>query len=215
MPRQIIAWHLWRGDELFEITFEFKWKPPAAKGLLTNNLCPLNRFCLSKNLFTPSPSLFLTNNIKLDGMPTKTKWKIQACFILYFKFFEGTSVKIYMVQLPVLLFLVLHQFLYQQISFFYNVLELHSTLSEKKVFVTNFSFPTNSPKPAISYCPKSAKCDKSFCQFSLKCLLKYLFKKFIEKILQKHFFVSAVNCYCTYIFKGSNYRFPRLLFRTF
>ena len=114
VPRQIIAWyymkllHLWRGDELFEITFEFKWKRPAAKGLLTNNLCPFNRFWLSKNFFTPSPSLFLTNNIKLDGMPTKTKWKIQACFILYFKFFEGTSVKIYKIQLPVLLFLVLH-----------------------------------------------------------------------------------------------------------
>ena len=82
-------------DELFKITFEFKWKQPATKGLLTNNFCPLNIFWLSKKPLHPTPSLFLTYNIKLDKMPTKTKWKIQACFILYFKFFEGTSVESY------------------------------------------------------------------------------------------------------------------------
>ena len=80
---------------------------------------------LGKKPFIP---LFLTDNIKLDGIPTKIKWKIQACFTLYFKFWDGTSVKM---QLPVLLFLVLHQLLYQQISSFYNFLELHLTLSEK------------------------------------------------------------------------------------
>ena len=88
---------------------------------------------LGKKPFIP---LFLTDNIKLDGIPTKIKWKIQACFTLYFKFWDGTSVKM---QLPVLLFLVLHQLLYQQISSFYNFLELHSTLSEKD-FCHKFSF---------------------------------------------------------------------------
>ena len=89
----------------------------------------LNRFwLLSKKLLL---LLFLTDNIRLDGMPTNIKLKIQACFTLCFKFWEGTSVKRYKMQPLVLLFLVLHQLLYQQISSFYNFLELHSTLSEK------------------------------------------------------------------------------------
>ena len=45
------------------------------------------------------------------------KWKIQVYVTLGFKFWEGTSVKIYKTELPVFLFLVLHQFLYHQISF--------------------------------------------------------------------------------------------------
>ena len=97
----------------------------------------LNRFwSLSKKPFT---SLFLTGNIKLDGMPTKIKLKTQACFTLYFKFWEGNSVKSYKMQLPVLLFFVSHRFLYQQIAIFFNFLELHSTLSEKD-FCRKFSF---------------------------------------------------------------------------
>ena len=82
----------------------------------------------SKKTFIP---LLLTSNIKLDGIPTRIKLKIQACFTLSFKFWEGTSVKRYKMQPLVLLFLVLHQLLYQQISSFYNFLELHLTLSEK------------------------------------------------------------------------------------
>ena len=50
--------------------------------------------------------MFLMNNIKLDGMPTKIKLKIQACFTLYFKFWEDTSVKSYKIQVPVPLFFV-------------------------------------------------------------------------------------------------------------
>ena len=90
----------------------------------------------SKKTFIP---LLLTSNIKLDGIPTRIKLKIQACFTLCFKFWEGTSVKRYKMQPLVLLFLVLHQLLYQQISSFYNFLELHSTLSEKD-FCHKFSF---------------------------------------------------------------------------
>ena len=40
---------------------------------------------------------------------------------------------------------------------FHKFLELHSTLSEKKIFVTSFPFLTDSLKPS-----KSAKCDKCF-----------------------------------------------------
>ena len=131
----------------------------------------LNRFwALSKKPnIPPSPHMvFLMHNIKLDGMPTKIKLKIQACFTLYFKFWEGTSVKSYEIQLPVLLFLVLHQFLYQQISFFYNFLQLHSTLS-KKDFCRKFSFFngfTQTPHPLNSQNLLSVT--KDFWQFSLK-----------------------------------------------
>ena len=73
--------------------------------------------------------------------------------------------------LPVLLLLVSHQFLYQQISFFYNFLELYSTLSEKD-FCRKFSFfnrftPTSQPLNRQNLLSMT----KGFCQFSLKCLL--------------------------------------------
>ena len=102
----------------------------------------LNR--LGKKPFTP---LFLTDNIKLDGMSTKITLKIQACFTLHFKFWEDTSVKSYKIQLPVLLFLVSDQFLYQQISFFLQLFKNFIQYYLKKTFVTNFTFLTDSPKP--------------------------------------------------------------------
>ena len=41
----------------------------------------------------PTPhSLFLTYNIKLDGIPSKTKWNICGCFLVYSNF-EGTFYK--------------------------------------------------------------------------------------------------------------------------
>ena len=64
----------------------------------------LNKFwSLTKKPFT---LLFLTDNIKLDGMPARIKLKIQACFTLYFKFWEGTLWKVmrYMYQFFYFLF---------------------------------------------------------------------------------------------------------------
>ena len=148
-------------------------KKPATKNPQQITFIMLNRFwSLSKKLFI---LLFLTNNIKLDGIPTKIKWKIWACFTLYFKFWEGTSVKSYNMQLPVILFFVSHQFLYQQIAFFYNFLELHSTLSEKD-FCPKFPFFNGfiqPPPPHPSHPINSQNLlsvIKVFCQFSLKCL---------------------------------------------
>ena len=70
----------------------------------------LNKFCLLSN---PHP-LFLTENVKLDGMPTKTKSNLNVCFTLFQVLIEGTPVKSYKIQLPVFLFLaVLYQFLKQ------------------------------------------------------------------------------------------------------
>ena len=154
----------------------------------------LNRsWLLSKKPFT---SLFLTDNIKLNGMATKIKLKIQACFTLYFKFWEGTSAKSYKIQLPVVLFVASHQFLYQQISFFYNFLELYSTLSEKD-FCRKFSFfnrftPTSQPLNRQNLLSMT----KDFCQFSLKCLLIF-FLIFSDKILQK-LCISSKLLLCIY-----------------
>ena len=148
-------------------------------------------------------------------MQTNIKLKIQAYLTLYFKFWEGTSVKSCKIQLSVLIILVLHLFLHQQISLFYNFLELHSTLSEKD-FCCKFSFFnefTQTPHPINSQNLLSVT--KVFCQFFLKCFLKYFFKYLLTKSCKRIFHVSAVNCYCTYIFKGSSYRFSGVLFRTY
>ena len=67
----------------------------------------------------PSPPLFLMDNIKQDGISIKIKCKGIACFTLYFKIWEDTSVRGFKIQLHNLLFIVvLHQVFYQQISFF-------------------------------------------------------------------------------------------------
>ena len=42
----------------------------------------LDRFCLLRKTSHP---LFLMDNIKLDGIPSKIKWKLHASFTLYFK----------------------------------------------------------------------------------------------------------------------------------
>ena len=73
---------------------------------------------------------------KVEGIPTKIKWKIHPHCI---SSFEGTSYKELSEKSPDLL--------HQQISFFHKFLELPSTLSEKKIFVTNFPFLMNSINP--------------------------------------------------------------------
>ena len=127
------------------------------------------------------------------------------------EFWEGTSVKSYKIQLSVLLILVLHLFLYQQISFFCNFLELHSTLYEKD-FCCKLFFLNGFTQ--ISLIAKSAKRDKTFESISLKCLTKYFFQRFVGKILQKHLFCINSELLLYIYFKGSNYRFSGVLFLT-
>ena len=66
----------------------------------------LNRFCsLSKLPLPPTPTpLLLTNKTKLDGIPSKIKWKIHVFWYLVFKVLK--------------LLLISHQLLHKQISFF-------------------------------------------------------------------------------------------------
>ena len=74
----------------------------------------------------------------------------------------------------VLLFLVSHQFLYQQVSLFYNFLEHHSTLSEKD-FCCKFSFFNEFTQTTHPHKIQNLlRVTKVFCQFSLKCLQNFL-----------------------------------------
>ena len=131
----------------------FRWAKFYVRDCWQITVLTLNRcWQLSKNL--PDPPLFLMDNIKLDRITTKIKWKGYDYFTLHFKFWEGTSVKICKIQLSALLFLVVLQ------QFFYNFLELHwSLLKKKKIFVTNFLFLTDLPKSPFLYRQKSAKHD--------------------------------------------------------
>ena len=80
--------------------------------------------------------------------------------------FESTSYKRIQdaASLPVPLFLVvLHRIIiYISRYHFYNFLEPNSTFTEKKIFVTNFHFLTDSPKPSAPLTAKFTKRDKSF-----------------------------------------------------
>ena len=59
------------------------------KGLSKNNFfVTRNRFCPLSKPFPPLPTLFLTDNSKMDRIPAKIKWKIHTFFTLYFKFWK-------------------------------------------------------------------------------------------------------------------------------
>ena len=128
----------------------------------------LNRFwSLSKNPFTPSPPPPPSILPILNG-------QYQTACCAKHKFWEGTSVKSYKIQLPVFLFLVLHQFLYQQISFS-QLSKVSFNIIWKKKFHPKFSF-FNGFTPSLNG-KNVLNVTKLFCWFSLSCLLKYFFSK--------------------------------------
>ena len=156
----------------------------------------LNRFwLLSKKPHLPLISSLMECHPKL----------ITLCFN-----WEGTSLS-YKIQLPVLLFLDLHSILCQQISFFYNFLELQPTLSEKcfchKFFNAFNVFSCIHPIPLNSQNLLSVT--GVFGQLFLKYLLKIFFSKICWQIDK---FVELLLYIC---FKGPNYRFFGVLFRTY
>ena len=122
--------------------------------------------------------------------------------------------KSYKIEPPVPLFLVSHQFLYQQISFFLQLFRSSFNIILKlflsKVLLFNGFAQTSHPINSHNLLSVT----KVFCQFSLKCIL-VLFRYLLTKYYKSIFYVSAVNCYCTYISKGSNYRFSGVLFKTY
>ena len=66
----------------------------------------VNRFCFLQ-VYINSPPLFLMENIKLNGIQTKIKWKILVLFTLHFKIYRCIIlIKIYKIEPPVLLFAI-------------------------------------------------------------------------------------------------------------
>ena len=91
----------------------------------------VNRFCPAVKP-TPPPNLFLTDNIKIDKIPSKVKWKIHA-LLHCISSFEGNSCKTLQIQPPQIfyfwLFLLRVAFTSADIIF-QNFIELHWILSE-------------------------------------------------------------------------------------
>ena len=81
-------------------------------------------------------------------MEYQPKLNEKCTLVLHFILsFEGTSNCVLQdTATQVFHFFFLHQFLHQQILFFYNFWELYSTFSERKIFVANFSFLMDSSK---------------------------------------------------------------------
>ena len=114
----------------------------------------------------PTPCSWRTIPIRMEYKSRLNKKYIYLLFTLYFKFWEGTSVKSY--KIPALLFLVYFiscQLLYQYISFWTTFEKLDIW---KKNFALIFPFLTDSLKSPASLTTKSSRCDKSFCWCSLR-----------------------------------------------
>ena len=97
-------------------------------------------------------------------------------------------------------------------QFFYFLLRMSFCISRTSFNIIWKRFLTDSPKPPTPF----AKRDKSFLPIFLQmpsevCLI---FTYLLTKPCKSIFCVSAVNCYCTNVFKGSNYRFSGVLSRT-
>ena len=87
-------------------------------------------YCKSLKINLLNPFLFSTDNLKLDWIPSKIKWKI------HISSFKDAYVKSYKMQLPVLLFLVV---LHQQILFLQLFRTSFNTIW-RKIFITNVPF---------------------------------------------------------------------------
>ena len=109
-------------------------------------------------------------------MPTKIKWKIQACFILYFNFEKGLLWKVIRYSYQFIYFLFYISFNISRYQFS-RLFRLHSTLSEKD-FRRKFSF-LNRFTQLHTFDPLNGQnllsVTKFFCQFSLRCPLKRFF----------------------------------------
>ena len=91
-------------------------------------------------------------------------------FLHYILSFEGTSYKnLYDRATRSFIQYCFYQLLHQQVSFFHKFLELHSTLSEKSIFIMNFPFlfrfTETLPHPLNGQNPLSMT--KAFCRCSL------------------------------------------------
>ena len=83
----------------------------------------------------------------MDEIATKIKSKNTRSFHIIFQGFKGTSYK-HLQHTPTSSFVTLAL---TSTDIFRSFLELHSTLSEKKIFVSNFPSLTDSVKPSTPF----------------------------------------------------------------
>ena len=89
--------------------------------------------------------MFLTDNINLDSIPNKIKKKIHVSFTS----FESTSYKKLDYTAKILFISCCYTLAFTSADMtFYNILELHSSLSKKRYFIINFPFLIDSPNPS-------------------------------------------------------------------
>ena len=119
--------------------------------------------------------MFLTDNIKMDKIPTK----IYPPFTLYFSFEGNSCIKICKMSHQIFYFLLCFILVLTSFSrhHFLQILRtsVHSTLCARKIFVTNFSSLTDPlkllpPQPPNSQNPLSMT--KDFCRCSLDIVME-------------------------------------------
>ena len=147
---------------------------------MLNGFCPLIK--------TPPPPLYpsVMNGQYQDGYnagKNKNQMKNTPSFTLYFKFW-GYFLKNVRYSHQIFYFLLFYISFYISRNHFHKFLELHSTLSEKKIFVTIFPFITNSfnPVPRPLNGQTSLTVTKDFCRRSLKKIGLNLWMVYICKI---------------------------------
>ena len=134
-----------------------------------------------KKVSPQPPSLGFFGNrpmdkIKMDRIQTKIKWKIHAFYTLYFKFQRYFFWKCVRCNHQIFYFLLFLLVLTSGGTIFCKFLELHSTMSDKKIFVINLSLLTDplklpSPPPPPHHPLNDQNLlsmTKVFCQCSLK-----------------------------------------------
>ena len=106
---------------------------------LLNFVCQVTRPPPHTHTHIHTYTLFLKDDIKMNGIPSKIKWKIHICSTLYFKFWRYflETLTRYCYQFLCLLLFYISRY------HFYNILALHSTLW-KKIFATNYPCLTDS-----------------------------------------------------------------------
>ena len=161
----------------------------------------LNRFCLLRKTFH---SQFLMNNIKLDGIPSKIKWKI------FYIVFQGTSYKKLFLVLLTYMSLYISRYLFLQLFFKFIQQCLKNNFCHKFSVFNRFTETPHPPNGQNLLCVK-----KNFCQYSLtffkESLLDFASAQIShqkKKRLNCSVFLNIWSKFCLQSFKTNN---PKLI----
>ena len=121
---ELVIWAIFSLRDRQQITF-----------VMLNKFCPLSKLPLNRPPPSPPTPLFLTKKTKLDGIPSKIKWKIHVFWYIVFRVLKLLLIKKYKIELInqflYLLFYITSAFTWADIIF-YNFWEPNATISEKR-----------------------------------------------------------------------------------